>query len=162
MSLSVEISLAALVSGLADKLVELFPGIKVRANPSQQMMDNILENSGGKHLPCFFIIPRPGVTIKKGIDRWYWQPLYELVYLTDLYTDNQQYEFQDVAQLLDESLETFTANGAKIRTYNRKWTIELQALHYMLDIKQFVRLPQPAPVKMEKYTLIEEVKGFGN
>lgn len=159
--MAVEIDLASFVSGLADKLASLFPGIHIFANPSQQLMNSVLD-SGGKHLPCFFIIPRPGATIKKGIGRWYWQPLYELVYLTDLYTDTQQYEFQDVAQLLDESLETFIANGAIIRTYNRKWTIELQALHYLLDIKQFVRLPQPAPVKMETYTLIEEVKGFGN
>jgi hypothetical protein len=156
--MAVEIDLASLVSGLADKLVELFPGINVRANPSQQMMNNILENSGGKHLPCFFIIPRPGATIKKGIGRWYWQPLYELVYLTDLYTDTQQYEFQDVAQLLDESLETFTANGVTIRTYNRKWTIEIQALHYLLDIKQFVRLPKPVEPKMETLVIHEEVK----
>ncbi|SFM37607.1 phage tail terminator family protein [Pelosinus propionicus] len=155
--MAVEINLAFLVSGLADKLAGLFPGIHIFANPSQQFMNSVLD-SEGKHLPCFFIIPRPGATIKKGIDRWYWQPLYELVYLTDLYTDTQQYEFQDVAQLLDESLETFIANGAIIRTYNRKWTIELQALHYMIDIKQFVQLPKEEVVKMQTYTLTEEVK----
>lgn len=154
--MAVEIDLATLVSGLADKLAGLFPGTHIFANPSQQLMNSVLD-SGGKHLPCFFITPRPDMPIKKAIGRWHWQPLYDLVYMTELYSNTQQYEYQDVAQVLDESLETFTAGGVTVRTHNRKWTVELQALHYRIDIKQVVRLPQSIDPKMETLKINEEV-----
>lgn len=155
------IDLTMLVQGLTDKLAGLFPGVRIFENPSQQVMNSILDDPNGKRLPCFFILARPSSSIKRGINRWFWQPLYELVYLGELYSPTQQQDYLVAAQILDENLETFTAGagGPLVRTYNRKWTIELQALHYLLDIKQFVRLPAPQVPFMQTYELNQTVKG---
>lgn len=155
------IDLTMLVQGLTDKLAGLFPGVRIFDNPSQQVMNSILDDPNGKRLPCFFILARPSSSIKHGINRWLWQPLYELVYLGELYSTTQQSDYLAAAQTLDENLETFTAGagGPLVRTYNRKWTIELQALHYLLDIKQFVRLPAPRAPYMQTYDLYQKVKG---
>lgn len=154
------IDLATMVQGLTDKLAGLFPkNVRIFINPSQQVMNSVLEDDGGQRLPCFFILTRPSNSIKDGLNRWLWQPLFELVYLQEIYSTTQQSDYLAAAQILDEHMETFTAAGAVIRTHNRKWTIELQALHYLLDIKQFIRLPAPEVPFMQTYELNQTVKG---
>lgn len=153
-----EIDLQMMAVGLADKLAVLLPAATIFVNPSQQIMTDALDN--GASLPCFFILLRPQSSIKPDAGgRFLWRPLFELVYLEELYSPTTQTGYMKAAQLLDEKMEAFMAGSTLVRTYNRKWTIELQALHYLLDIKQFVRLPKPEVPRMETLILNQRLIG---
>ncbi|MDR3564810.1 MAG: hypothetical protein P4N59_25725 [Negativicutes bacterium] len=159
----VNVDLATIVTGLVNTLAGLFPGIRIYPNPTQQMMNSALSGTDKSRLPCIFILDRPGAKIECGIQRFKWQPFFEILYLGEQYSTTQSTDYRAAAQILDENLETFSAGeGAGafvVRTYNRKWTIELQALHYLIDLKQFVRLPRPAGTPMETLTINQKVKG---
>ena len=46
---------------------------------------------------------------------------------------------------------------ALLRTYDREWTVDLDAMHYKFELRERVSIPVPA-VKMQTMDLNEEVK----
>ena len=60
-------------------------------------------------------------------------------------------------------METFpysdgsSTGQALLRTYDRSWTVDLDALHYKFELRERVNIPEAA-VKMQTMDLNEEVK----
>ena len=87
-----------------------------------------------------------------------------MTYLDDYNLPDLQERYQTAAETLDLVMETFPYNDGTnegtvlIRTYDRDWRIDLDAMHYKFEIKERVSIPKEY-VKMQTIQeLNEEVK----
>lgn len=69
----------------------------------------------------------------------------DLTYLEDYNLTDLQERYQAVAEALDYFLETFPykedENQVIIRTYDRQWSIDLDAMHYKFELRVWVEHP---------------------
>ena len=84
--------------------------------------------------------------------------------LQDYNLPNLQQLYEATAEVLDIALENFPYNDGEstqtvlIKTHNREWNIDLDALHYKFDIEERVIIPKKN-IKMQTIQeLNEEVK----
>jgi hypothetical protein len=72
-----------------------------------------------------------------------------------------QQRYQRAAEALDMVMETFPYSDGMdttlLRTHDREWNIDLDALHYKFELKVWVELPDE-PVKMRSMDYHEEVR----
>lgn len=148
------LTVSTVAQSLAAYLATYFPGVTFYENPNQQ----------GTQAPCFFLqIRYSNINLAQG-GRWLRVLGLDLVYLQDYNLPNLQQLYEAAAEQLDLVMETFpyadgvsTDGPALLRTYDREWRIDLDALHYQFELRNFVSLP-PEPVeKMETMTLTQEV-----
>ena len=130
-------TLANIARSLADYFAPYFPGVKFYEDPNQQ----------GTTCPCMFLQARGTTQIKKHIDDRYLRTIrLDLTYLEDYNLPDLQQRYQAAAEMLDEIFETFPyADGTEstlLHTYNREWTIDLDAMHYRFDLQVFVVKPE--------------------
>lgn len=129
-------STANLAQSLADYLAPAFPGVHFYEDPNQQ----------GTKPPCMFLQSRGGDIKLRQAGRWLRTIRLDLVYLEQFNRPDLQQLYNAAAELLDEMLELFpyVSNGEStwLRTYNRDYTVELQALHYKFDLQVWVVKPQ--------------------
>lgn len=139
---------------LANYLKPLLPSVMFLQNPSQQ----------GAKMPCMFLQQRYSyVTIQTG--GYYLRRIgLDLTYLEDYNLPDLQVLYQTAAETLDLNMETFpyndgtTTGTVQLRTYDREWRIDLDALHYKFEIQERVSIPK-VYVKMQTIQeLNEEVK----
>lgn len=139
---------------LANYLKPLLPSVMFLQNPSQQ----------GAKMPCMFLQQRYSyVTIQTG--GYYLRRIgLDLTYLEDYNLPDLQILYQTAAETLDLVMETFPYNDGTnegttlIRTHDREWRIDLDALHYKFEIQERVSIPKEY-VKMQTIQeLNEEVK----
>lgn len=132
----------AMAQSLAAYLLPLFPGVTFIQNPTQQ-------NSGqnGVNVPCMFLQQRYSyITLQTG--GYYYRRIgLDITYLVDYNLTNLQELYQTAAETLDLNMETFpyndgtTTGTVQLRTYDREWRIDLDAMHYKFEIRERVSIP---------------------
>lgn len=132
----------AMAQSLADYLLPLFPGVTFIQNPTQQ-------NSGqnGVNVPCMFLQQRYSyITLQTG--GYYYRRIgLDLTYLVDYNLTNLQELYQTAAETLDLNMETFpytdgtSERTTLLRTHDREWRIDLDAMHYKFEIQERVAIP---------------------
>lgn len=147
-------TVSTVAKSLAAYLATYFPGVTFYENPNQQ----------GTQAPCFFLQVRySNIKLQQG-GRWLRTLGLDLTYLQDYNLPNLQQLYEAAAEQLDLVMETFpyadgvsTDGSALLRTYDREWRIDLDALHYQFELRAFVSLPAEPAEKMETMTLTQEV-----
>nr|DAN41077.1 MAG TPA: hypothetical protein [Caudoviricetes sp.] len=147
-------TVSTIAKSLADYLRASFPGIKFLEDPNQQ----------GTKIPCMFLQQRySNIKLQTG-GRWLRTIGLDLTYLEDYNLTNMQELYQAAAETLDLVMEMFPYSDGTdkdsvfIRTYEREWRVDLDAMHYKFEIRELVTIPKEY-VKMQTIQeLNEEVK----
>lgn len=130
-------AITAVARSLADYLAPYFPGVTFYENPNQQ----------GSRPPMLFLQQRYA-SIQPGRQSGYFLRRIglELTYLLDYNLPNLQQLYQQAAESLDLVMETFPySHGGKtalLRTYDREWRVDLDAMHYKFELQVWVSLPK--------------------
>lgn len=133
-------TISTIASSLAAYLAPTMPGVTMYEDPNQQ----------GTQPPCMFLQQRYSYTKLRQNGRWLRQIGLDLTYLEDYNLPNMQQLYQAAAEALDLVMETFpysdgtTEGTTLLRTYNREWRIDLDALHYKFELQVWVTLPETA------------------
>ena len=115
-----------------------FPGVTFYENPNQQ----------GTQAPCMFLQQRYSYIKVKTAGRFLRQIGLDLTYLVDYNLPNLQELYQAAAEQLDLLMETFpysdgtTEGTALLRTYEREWRIDQDAMHYKFELQVWVEQPE--------------------
>lgn len=145
-------TISTIAQSLADYLATSFPGVTFYENPNQQ----------GTQTPCMFLQQRYSYIKVKTSNRFLRQIGLDLTYLVDYNLPNMQQIYQQAAESLDQVMETFpytdgtTEETALLRTYNREWRIDLDAMHYKFELQVWVDVPI-TEVPMETMDYSEDV-----
>lgn len=141
-------TISTLAQALADYLVPSMPGVTMYEDPNQQ----------GTTTPAMFLQQRYA-SIKKQLDGYYLRTVgLDLTYLEDFNLPDLQQRYQKAAETLDLVMDTFpyfVSEGETpetIRTYDRSWTIDLDALHYKFEVRARVT-PEEAVHYMQRASL---------
>lgn len=146
-------TITTLASSLAAYLSPSFPGVSFYEDPNQQ----------GTKAPCLFLQQRYSYLKLRQDGRWLLQIGLDLTYLVDYNLPNLQRLYLAAAETLDQLMETFpysdgtTEGTTLLRTYDREWRIDLDALHYKFELKVWVTMPE-GQNPMETMTYTEEVQ----
>lgn len=139
---------------LADYLAPIFPGVTMYEDPNQQ----------GSQPPCMFLQTRYN-RLKLEMGGYWLRTLgLDLTYLLDYNLPDLQRQYQAAAEALDLVMETFpysdgsSEGQALLRTYDREWTVDLDAMHYKFELRERVTLPTPEAVKMQELELTEYMR----
>ena len=135
-------SVSTVARSLADYLAPLLPGVEFVEDPAQQ----------GANPPCLFLQQRYSRIRPETGGFWRREIGLDLTYLLDYNRPDLQQRYLQAAEQLDLSMETFPyqegAEQALLRAYDRKWSIDGDALHYKFEIRP--RASQPVEeIKME-------------
>lgn len=129
-------TISTIAQSLAAYLAPTLPGVTFYENPNQQ----------GTHPPCMFLQQRYSYIKAKVSGRFLRQIGLDLTYLEDYNLPNMQQLYEQAAEALDQVMETFPYSDgtetATIRTYNREWRIDLDAMHYKFELQVWVSVPE--------------------
>lgn len=146
-------TLSNLARSLSDYLAPTLPGVTFYEDPNQQ----------GSKPPMMFLQTRySSLTLETG-GFWRRRLGLDLTYLLDYHLPDLQRRYQAAAEVLDLVMETFPySDGAAegtvlLRTYDREWRIDLDALHYRFELRERVTLPEDFH-PMETMDYHEEVR----
>lgn len=147
-----------IAQSLAAYLLPLLPGVTFLQDPTQQ---NIGQD--GINVPCMFLQQRYSyITLQTG--GYYYRRIgLDLTYLVDYNLTNLQELYQTAAETLDLNMETFpyndgtTTGTVQLRTYDREWRIDLDALHYKFELRERVTIPEMETKMQTIQELNEEV-----
>ena len=95
-----------------------------------------------------FLQQRYAYTKLRQARRWLRQIGLDLTYLVDYNLPNMQQLYQEAAEQLDLLMETFpytdgaTEGTTLLRTYDREWRIDLDAMHYKFELQVWVEMPE--------------------
>lgn len=146
-------TISTIAQSLAAYLAPILPGVTMYEDPNQQ----------GTEPPCMFLQQRYSNTKLRQNGRFLRQIGLDLTYLEAYNLPNLQELYQQAAEALDQVMETFpytdgTSEGTTLlRTYEREWRIDLDAMHYKFELQVWVELPQSENL-METMTYNEEVQ----
>ena len=144
-------TISTIAKSLADYLTPSFPGVTFYEDPNQQ---------DGKP-PMMFLQQRYAHIEPRRNNGYYLRRIgLDLTYLLDYNLPNMQQLYQQAAERLDLLMETFPYSDGTdttlLRTYDREWRIDLDALHYKFELQVFVEIQETA-VKMQTMDYNEEV-----
>lgn len=151
-------TVSTIAKSLADYLAPTLPGVTMYEDPNQQ----------DSKPPMMFLQQRYSyITRETGTD-WFLRRIgLDLTYLLDYNLPDMQRQYQQAAEALDLVMETFpysdgedSEEATPLRTYEREWRIDLDALHYRFELRERVKIPRPE-VKMQKMDYDEEVRVYG-
>ena len=125
-----------IAESLADCLAPVMPDVTFFEDPNQQ----------GSVMPCAFLQQRYSYLEKRQAGRWLRRIGLDLTCLEDYNLPDLQQRYQRTAEALDMAMETFPySDGTEttlLRTYDREWRIDLDALHYKFELQVWVSLPE--------------------
>lgn len=130
-------TISTIAQSLAAYLAPSFPGVTFYENPNQQ----------GTETPCMFLQQRYSYIKVKTSGRFLRQIGLDLTYLVDYNLPNMQQLYQAAAEQMDMVMETFpytdgtTEGTSLLRTYEREWRIDLDAMHYKFELQVWVDIP---------------------
>lgn len=130
-------TISTIAQSLAAYLAPSFPGVTFYENPNQQ----------GTETPCMFLQQRYSYIKVKTSRRFLRQIGLDLTYLVDYNLPNMQQLYQAAAEQMDMVMETFpytdgtTEGTSLLRTYEREWRIDLDAMHYKFELQVWVDTP---------------------
>lgn len=131
-------TISTVAQSLASYLAPSFPGVTFFENQNQQ----------GSATPCMFLQQRYAYTELRQAGRWLRRIGLDLTYLEDYNLPNLQELYETAAESLDLVMETFpytdgtTEGTSLLRTYEREWRIDLDALHYKFELHVWVEMPE--------------------
>lgn len=129
-------TVSTMAQSLAAYLSPHFAGVSFYEDPNQQ----------GTEPPCMFLQQRSADIERRQGGRWLRTIRLDLTYLLDYNLPDMQQRYQSAAETLDLLMETFPYSDgtltALMRTYDREWTIDLDAMHYKFSLKIWVGQPQ--------------------
>lgn len=130
-------TISAVSKSLADYLAPYFPGVTFYEDPNQQ----------DSRPPMLFLQQRYAYIQPRRQSGYFLRRIgLELTYLLDYNLPNLQQLYQQAAESLDLAMETFPySNGgetALLRTYDREWRVDLDAMHYKFELQVWVSLPK--------------------
>lgn len=135
-------SLQNTAKSLADYLAPYFPGVTFYEDPNQQ----------GSRPPMMCLQQRYARIALTPSGRYLRTVGLDLTYLADYNRPDLQRVYQQAAEVLDENLETLPysdgENTGLVRTYDRDWRIDLDALHYKFELRVFAA-PEDTGTPME-------------
>lgn len=145
------LTVSTLARSLADYLAPVLHGVTMYEDPNQQ----------GSQPPCMFLQTRYN-RLKLEMGGYWLRTLgLDLTYLLDYNLPDLQRQYQAAAEALDLVMETFPYSDgsgkgqALLRTYDREWTVDLDAMHYKFELRERVTLPKPDVPKMQELELHE-------
>lgn len=143
-------STKTLAKSLAAHLAPLMSGVTFYEDPTQQLVD----------LPAMYLQVRSSKIGLRLNDRYLRVLALDLVYLEDFNLPDLQEKYNAAAEILDENMETFIysdgTDSALIRAHERNAKIDLDACHYMFEIRVWVT-PKKTGVPMQTMTYQEEI-----
>nr|DAM72203.1 MAG TPA: hypothetical protein [Caudoviricetes sp.] len=131
-------TVSTVAKSLASYLAPHFQGVTFFESPNQQ----------GSTPPCMFLQQRYAYIEHRLSGRYLRRIGLDLTYLVDYNLPNMQELYQQAAETLDILLDTFpysddtASEPTLIRTYNREWRIDLDAMHYKFELQTWVYLPE--------------------
>lgn len=145
-------TISTIAKSLADYLAPSFPGVTFYEDPNQQ----------GSKAPMLFLQQRYAYVEPRRNNGYYLRRIgLDLTYLVDYNLPDLQQQYQQAAEQLDLLLETFPysdgTDSTLLRTYDREWRIDLDALHYKFELQVWVTIPETA-VKMQTMDYDERLK----
>lgn len=146
-------TIGTVARSLADYLAPVLPGVTFYEDPNQQ----------GSKPPMLFLQVRYDRKRLETGGFWLRTTGLDLTYLADYNLPNLQQLYQSAGEALDLVMETFpysdgTSEGtALLRTYDREWTVDLDAMHYKFELRERVSIPQEY-VKMQTMDYNEDIK----
>lgn len=145
-------TISTIAKSLANYLASSFPGVTFYEDPNQQ----------GSKAPMLFLQQRYAYVEPRRNNGYYLRRIgLDLTYLVDYNLPDLQQQYQQAAEQLDLLMETFPysdgTDNALLRTYDREWRIDLDALHYKFELQVWVTIPETA-VKMQTMDYDEDLK----
>lgn len=146
-------TVSTIAKSLADYLAPVLPGVTFYEDPNQQ----------GSKPPMLFLQVRYDRKRLETGGFWMRTTGMDLTYLADYNLPDLQQLYQSAGEALDLVMETFpysdgTNSGTVLlRTYDREWTVDLDALHYKFELRERVSIPQEY-VKMQTMDYNEDIK----
>lgn len=135
---------------LADYLAPIFPEVTFFEDPNQQ----------GTTIPAMFLQQRYASIDRKIGQRFFRKIGLDLTYLEDYNLPNMHQKYLAAAEKLDMALGSFPytegEESAVILTYDRTWTLDLDALHYKFEIRVWIQ-PEETKNPMERLEYRQEV-----
>ena len=131
-------TISMVAKSLAAYLEPYFPDVTLLQNPTQQ----------NANPPCMFLQQRYSFIKVKTAGRFLRQIGLDLVYRERYNLPNLQELYQAAAEQLDLLMETFpysdgtTEGTALLRTYEREWRIDQDAMHYKFELQVWVEQPE--------------------
>lgn len=145
-------SVSHVAKSLAEYLSPSLPGVTFYEDPNQQ--DSVM--------PCAFLQQRYARMEKLPGGRWLRKVGLDLTCLEDYNLVDLHRRYQSAAEVLDLVLETFPyADGEDavlLRTYDREWRIDADALHYKFELRVPVLLREEADLMRSIQELDLEVR----
>lgn len=138
---------------LADYLAPALPGVTFYDNPNQQ----------GTALPAMFLQRTKAKIAQKMGGRFLRTLGLDLVVLVDYNRTDMDDQYTEAADILDGMMETFPYSSgenqttARLRTYERSWFIQDEALHYKFDLKIWVAKSEDDMLMRSIQSYTEEV-----
>ena len=132
-------TISTVALSLANYLAPTLPGVTMLEDPSQQGLDT----------PSMFLQQRYSSIKLSPNGRWLRTIGLDLTYLEDYNLPDLQQRYQRAAEELDYVMETFPyTDGVSnetvlLRTYDREWRIDLDAMHYRFELRVWVTKPDP-------------------
>lgn len=145
-------TMQALTRSLADYLAPALPGFTFYDNPNQQ----------GTKTPAVFLQRTRAKITKRLGGRFLRQLGLDLVCLVEYDLPDMEDQYTAAADVLDELLDTFPYRGgedesALLRTCERNWYIQDNALHYKFDLKLWVSRGEDDALMRSIQSYTEEV-----
>ena len=145
-------TISTIAKSLADYLAPSFPGVTFYEDPNQQ----------DSKPPMMFLQQRYAHIEPRRNNGYYLRRIgLDLTYLVDYNLPDLQQQYQRAAEQLDLRMETVPysdgTDAALLRTYDREWRIDLDALHYKFELRVWVTIPEDS-VKMETMDYDERLK----
>lgn len=146
-------TVSTIAKSLADYLAPVLPGVTFYEDPNQQ----------GSKPPMLFLQVRYDRKRLETGGFWLRTTGLDLTYLADYNLPNLQQLYQSAGEALDLVMETFPYNDGTnsgtvlLRTYDREWTVDLDAMHYKFELRERVSIPQEY-VKMQTMDYNEDIK----
>lgn len=131
-------TVSTIAVSLASYLTSSFPGVTIIQDPVQQSANP----------PRMFLQQRYSFLKLRQGGRWLRTIGLDLVYEADYNLTNLQQIYQSAAETLDLLMETFpytdgtATETTLLRTYDREWRVEANAMHYKFELQVWVELPE--------------------
>lgn len=143
-------TVSSVAKSLSDYLAPYLPCVSFLEDPNQQ----------GLKLPCWFLQQRYSNLEKQVGGYWLRKIGLDLTYLEDYDLPDLQKKYQSAAESLDLVMDNFpysdgtTNTPVIVRTYDREWHVDLDALHYKFEIRERVTFPDTGTAMRREKTNI--------
>lgn len=139
-------TITTIARSLANYLSPVLPGVTFYEDPNQQ----------DSQMPAAFLQQRYSSLERQIGGRWLRKVGLDLTYLEDYNLPDLQQRYLTAAEALDLVMDRIpysdgeTVGTVQLHTYDRTWTIDLDALHYKFELWEIVLAPEAKQTKMQR------------